>query len=389
MNIQVTPFRLTPNFTQHSQNNNSFNYNKFSTNNLAPLAQDSVTFTSNRKKKKVEDDAETQSTAKSKVLDDNKRKTNRISYLMATEINKESEAAKNKFLNTLKVGLKNVTENDQNPDRPILRGKLGIYGRVKQSTSIMQKVPPRELRTKDEILKMGDVIGARIILKDSSRKSFDAVFTELGKMVMAGQLNVLEVENYRMRPEESYISQRTLDKFEKACAKAGQTPKISSSAIKSGYTAIHLTVKLPEGQYAEVQIMGRDMERIKELEDFFYKKRCNKPIPPKYKPIEDVFDAVMGKKGEKLDNFQKETLDRYIQDSYAHARTIPPMSARRRSLGKDYFLQIPYTLPSELSFENLQKIKDQCDRVFVDEETVRKMLEEINGGNNTGRSYKK
>ena len=29
MNIQVTPFRLTPNFTQHSQNNNSFNYNKF------------------------------------------------------------------------------------------------------------------------------------------------------------------------------------------------------------------------------------------------------------------------------------------------------------------------------------------------------------------------
>ena len=196
MNIQVTPFRLTPNFTQHSQNNNSFNYNKFSTNNLAPLAQDSVTFTSNRKRRQVEDDAETQSTAKSKVLDDNKRKTNRISYLMATEINKESEAAKNKFLNTLKVGLKNVTENDQNPDRPILRGKLGIYGRVKQSTSIMQKVPPRELRTKDEILKMGDVIGARIILKDSSRKSFDAVFTELGKMAMAGQLNVLEVENY-------------------------------------------------------------------------------------------------------------------------------------------------------------------------------------------------
>ena len=225
---------------------------------------------------------------KQKVLDDNKRKTNRISYLMATEISKESEVAKNKFLNTLKVGLKNVIESDNNPDRPILRGKSGIYGRVKQSTSIMQKVPPRDLRTKNEILKMGDVIGARIILKDSSRKSFDLVFKELGKMVVAGQLNILEVENYRLTPNESYISQKTLDNFERACAKAGQSPKISSSAIKSGYTAVHLTVKLPDGEYAEIQIMGRDMEKVKDLEDFYYKKRCNKPISPKYKPIEDM-----------------------------------------------------------------------------------------------------
>ena len=164
MNIQITPFKLTPSYTQQIQNNNHY-FNKYSTNNLAPLAQDSVSFTSSRKKKKVDDDADVQNAAKSKVLDDNKRKTNRISYLMATEISKESEVAKNKFLNTLKVGLKNVIESDNNPDRPILRGKSGIYGRVKQSTSIMQKVPPRDLRTKNEILKMGDVIGARIILK--------------------------------------------------------------------------------------------------------------------------------------------------------------------------------------------------------------------------------
>lgn len=387
MNIQVTPFKFAPSYTQQTQNNNYY-FNKYSTNNLAPLAQDSVTFTSGRKKKKVEDDSDVQNTAKSKVLDDNKRKTNRISYSMATEISKESEVAKNKFVNTLKVGLKNVTENDQNPDRPILRGIAGIHGRVKQSTSIMQKVPPRDLRTKNEILKMGDVIGARIILRDSSRKSFDSVFKELGKMVVAGQLNVLEVENYRLTPAESYISQKTLDNFERACAKAGQAPKISSSAIKSGYTAVHLTVKLPDGEYAEIQIMGRDMEKVKDLEDFYYKKRCNKPIAPKYKPIEDMFNAVMGKKCEKLDDFQKETLDRYIQDSYTHARTIPPQSARRR-MGKDYFLPIPYFLPADLSFENLQKLKEQCDRISVDEDTVRKMIEEINSGNSTNRTRRK
>lgn len=380
MNIQLTPFKLHSNYTQHTQNNNNKSYNRYSNNNLSPLAQDCVSF-SGKKRKRVIEEEELDTSMKSKDLDAQSRKSNRITYLMASEINEESQKAMKKFVNTLRIGLKNVVESDKNPNLPILRGKAGIHGRVKKAASIMQKVPPRGLKTKDEIFKMGDVIGARIILKDSSRKSFDMVFKELGKMVTAGQLNILEVENYRLTPNESYVSQKTLDNFELACAKAGQSPKITSSAIKSGYTAIHLTVKLPDGEYAEIQIMGRDMEKVKDIEDFYYKRRCEKPIDAKYKPVDDMFDAVLGKKMEKLDDFQKETLDRYIQDSYRHARELPPRDARKAGVGKDYFIPIPYSLPPELSFENLYKLKERCDNVDIDNETVKRIIEESQGRN--------
>lgn len=87
----------------------------------------------------------------------------------------------------------------------------------------------------------------------------------------AGNFKVKEIENYRLTRKDSYVSSKTLDKFEKICQSKGQFPSRSGKAIPNGYTAVHLTIELPNGQIAEIQIMGRDLERIKELEDFYYK----------------------------------------------------------------------------------------------------------------------
>lgn len=371
MDILLTPinFRLTPakSYSNANSQNNFYKMN-FKNTNLAPLAQDCVSFGS-RKKSKVVEEAE-EDFSKAKTLDASD-KSDKIPYQVGKDINSECQEDLKKFKADLKRGLKSVIESDSNPDLPVLRGELGIHGRVKKPASILQKVSPRKLNQKKEIFKMGDVVGIRIVLKSSSQNDFDKVFKELGKMVVSGKLRVLEVENYRMTPRDSYVSKRTLDNFELACHKANLYPEISSKTRESGYTAVHMTVELPSGKYAEIQMMGRDMERVKEIEDFFYKKRCTKAVDDKYKPIEALLNRVMGKTKvdkatgkvsyEKLDDFQVATLDRYIKDSYAHARQIPPKHPKKAALGKDYFLPIPYSLPKELDFANIQKLKDTCE----------------------------
>lgn len=373
MKLLITPYnnRLTGNYNS-AITVNQMQTCKFQSSNLTPLTQDCVTF-GNKKKKKVEEVVEEvveEDFSKAKDLDEEDR-SEKISYQVGMAINNECQDDVTKLIADLKKGLKNVTESDANPDLPVLRGKLGVHGRPKKAASILQKVPPRKLRQKKEIFKMGDVVGVRIVLKSTTQKDLDLVFKELGKMVASGKLNVLEVENYRLTPRDSYVSQKTLDNFELACHKAGQYPEITSKPRESGYTAIHMTVKMPSGKFAEIQIMGRDMEKVKDIEDFFYKKRHNKDFDEKYKPVESLLNRVMGKTKkdkqtgkityEKLDDFQVETLDRYIKDSYAHARAIPPRHPKKATTGKDYFLPIPYSLPKELAFENLQKIKDVCD----------------------------
>lgn len=364
--LPITPYNN--NTAVNSGKHNQFRAFEFKNSNLAPLTKDCVTFCGKRKKPEAEEAVEDYSKAKDL---DSADMSGKIPYRMGMDINKDCQDDLVKLMADLKKGLKNITESDTNPDLPVLRGQFGIHGRVKKPESILQKVPPRKLRQKKEVLKMGDVIGVRIVLKSSSQKDFALVFRELGKMVSSGKLRVLEVENYRMSPKESYVSKRTLDAFELVCHKANQYPEISSKTRESGYTAIHMTVDLGNGKLGEIQLMGRDMERVKDIEDFFYKKRSSKDFDAKYKPIEDMMNRVMGKTKkdketgkisyEKLDDFQVATLDRYIRDSYAHAREIPPRHPKRVDAGKGYFLPIPYSLPQELDFDNLQKMKDICD----------------------------
>ena len=336
-------------------------YQRIKSNNLAPLAHDTISFKS-RKTRSESVIEQVLDIAKKKDIE-NEEKSNKISYKVACAINKELEPTKDELMSVLKEGLKDLVISDQKPNNPIAKGNVGLHGRVKSPESIMEKIQPRDLRTKKEILQLGDVIGARIVLDSSSPADFDKVFKALGEMVKAGKLKIVEVENYRLSPKDSYVSQSTLDNFEDTCQSVGQYPSVKSKPRESGYTAVHVTLDLGNGVLAELQIMGRDMERVKELEDFIYKKSCNKKLSKKYRKIEKMLDKVLGptNKMENLTDFQKETFQHYTRDCYVYAREMPVRERRRRESSKNFFYPIPYSLPQELSFENLEKMKEECD----------------------------
>lgn len=352
---------LTPNFLRKDvltrSNTRTLNAANASYPNLRPLDKDTVSF--GAKSRLIVNAAETaENIAKTKTAGQWNYESP-ISRQDIIDLAESFEEPLKKFVRTLRQELRHLVATDAKPNNPIMPGNQGIKGRVKKPKSIEIKANSRQLYTLDDIARMGDVGGARIVLRDASPENVALVFDALGNMVKKGA-KVIEVENWRATPKKSYVSQSTLDSFEELCNKFGQYPEIKGRALPNGYTAIHLTFELPDGKLIELQIMGRDMENVKEVEDFFYKWRCNKDFDDKYKPIQDVFEKYMPT----LDAFQKESLDRYIKDSYNNAFQLPVMPAKRKpNYEKDYFLPFPYYLPQELSYKNLHRMMEDCNRV--------------------------
>lgn len=356
MNIQA----LTPKFLRNDiitrSNQNSLNVSNASYPNLRPLEKDTVSF--GARTKLVVDATECiDEIAKKKVSGAWDYETP-ISRQDIIDLAKSFEEPLRKFTRDLRQELKSLVATDSKPNNPIMPGVAGIKSRVKSAKSIERKANDRHLYAIDEIAKMGDVGGVRIILRDASPENVALVFDTLGNMIKKGA-KVKEVENWRATKQTSYVSQSTLDSFEELCHKYGQYPEMKAKALKNNYTAIHMTFELPDGKLIELQIMGRDMENVKEVEDFYYKWRCNKIdcIDDKYKPIVEVFEKHMPT----LTHFQQESLQNYIKDSYSYALTIPPMSAKRKPrFDKDYFLPFPYHLPQELSYKNIYEMMGEC-----------------------------
>jgi len=95
--------------------------------------------------------------------------------------------------------------------------------------------------------------------------------------------------------------------FAKACRI--ETPVFKS--LKTGYPAIHLGIMTPEGYKAELQIMGCNVEALKEIEDIYYKAKCGKHIPDE---LAERFTPLMPKTSvpEVQDLMVKYTRDAYL-----------------------------------------------------------------------------
>lgn len=259
------------------------------------------------------------------------------------------------FLLYLKRELKPLISTESRPDNIIM--SKGIYGGVKGAMSAAVKSNSRDIFTSQGLEQMGDIGRGRIVLRSASQKDFNVLFKYLSNMVKHG-MEIKEVENYRLTPKTSYVSQNTLNNFEAVCNKYEQYPEIISKARKNGYTAVHMLVKLPDGKPFELQIMGRDMEKAKDANDFYYKYFCNKRFAEKYAPIQAVFDKLMPT----LTPFQKESLDLYIRDAFEYALLLPPKSSNCKNITEKDFLPFPYHLPQELSYKNIYKMMLKCDK---------------------------
>ncbi len=333
MIIQFLPQSFNNKFRNNivTGSNNSLNPN-VSYKNLNQPAKDTVSFSGGEK-----------------IL---KTKTHEITYDLAKKVYNNANEDLINIKWVLKKYLKPLIATNTTPENPICPEKIGLKYRIKGPESIREKATSRGITRMKDLVLIGDIIGARVILRDAKKNSVEKILKQLSTAVRNGDLKLVEVENHYPVPEASYATEKAL----KAIAKEANLPVITEET-KSGYRAIHLTAKTKHGYHAEIQIMGRDVEDLKEIEDICYKIRCKKGVPAKYRLIEEEVKPAI----ESLSKPNEKLYMRYINDSYDFAAKLPPRKINSRK--KQEYIPIPYFLPKALDFLHLAQMKEVCDKL--------------------------
>lgn len=362
-----------------------FNGSNYSTNllngnfsNLAPLTKDTVSFGEARKKPEIQRHAPEGSRAVVKRVKNSSSSDKKIDHSERTSLNltqriyDESEFAFKKLkliLSDAFPGIKVVDldsekakdmitrELDDNKDKPVVL----ITARRKHPASISEKMAQGHLRSKRAAKeKINDLIGARIIVSGTSTQEGEYVLDRLTEAVKKGRFKVKHVKNHLQENSRlNYVGRKRLDRF---VADNRRINGISSCTYTdeprdSGYLAIHIiTDDIEDGFNAEIQIMGLDVERFKELEDICYKCHAKKGVPKKYKQLEDMFKPV-----QQNPRLQADFIE-YTKRAYAYERSKPFSTGK----AKTEYLPIPpdLNIPRELDFNNLARTKNKIDKLL-------------------------
>lgn len=330
MIFRINPFKLTNNNIYNNYNNATPQQKAFPA--TKPMPYDSVSFKGGEKHMSS--------------------RSNAVNHKLAQQIYAEAVPVAKDFNSKLLKYFGTLKADERHPDRP-LAYKKGLSVRIKTPASICEKTASMSLKNKAEIKdELGDIIGARLVLRDSTKT--DEVLKKLIEGVKNNDIKIFEIENYRPEPKYSYLSKKQLDNLEKVCNKM-RTNGVTraETSIPSGYTAVHFSVYLNDGFKGEIQLMGIDVEQVKEIEDMLYKLKNNKSLTPKYKIIEEHLKEL------KTNKPLQRAITAYSKEQYIAARQREPYGIKSKRATK--FLPAPAYVPPEYDFNTLYRMKTTCD----------------------------
>jgi len=361
---------------------------------LAPLASDTVSFKGN-----VEYRAAINNAA------------------LCAEIHDEALFVNQWLEDTLRKYFEDDIYSDKNPN-----GNIGdICARVKTGTSIEEKISDKirealestgDIKEKifsphdEKAIKkhIRDISGGRIVIKNAHNGEMDKVVDNLCRMILQERLIIDEIE-YHKSPDgkvEQYFSEKQLRKIAEAVnkiRKANKLPLIKAESKKSasGYMALHLSInstKKPsnvddiyQNFYSELQILGSDVEMLKDIEDFCYKLKKGLEIKSgnvAYTPFEKLFLEAWNVTDKKYGDVQKNFKDYTIAAYKAQRMRKPSDDAEDNT--KDWAYKFPTIkecgfegkLPPILDFNILARIKRDCDDIYRVQKEVDDILAKIN-----------
>ena len=309
-----------------------------------------------------------------------------VNYGLAITLEKEAQIPMNYLRTTLKRYLGPLVSVDSRADRPVY--DLGF--RIKDRDSIAEKLesiakkftpedaePGHLVTITKEMAKaeMGDIIGARITMRDGSKEAVKEVLDAIAAAVNDGKFRIKEIENYRpfiteipkdivkrfkkdlgiklsdkeiqkitTTPEYfSYGSPVDLANFKGVCQKKYREIRAIDKDLPTGYPAIHLAVELPNGYTGEIQIIGRDVEALKFLEDFYYKAKCKKRI--EYTPLAERLQPLRNENDFELHD---RMLD-YTRWAYVGQR-LKGVISHTKKIDSKFLVADQYLLDRQLGF---------------------------------------
>lgn len=361
---------------------------------LAPLTQDTVNFTGNINEWKV-------------AIDNSE---------VCSVVSQDAKPA-NEYLRSVleKHFAKDIYDEDSNP-----KGKIEpIRTRVKSADSLEEKISAKirtVLSSKDkdiskrifspqspEAIKnnVKDISGGRIVVREAFGDAMDIVVDNLCKMIEEENLFVDEIENHTSPDPKAlpYFTEDQLKKINESVnwvrkSNGYEGIKVKSSPSRTGYMALHLSIdtrfvvnnRKNHGYWSELQIIGSDVELLKDIEDFCYKLKKEMGVvshDAAYSPFEEFFVNAYND----VENYPevKKAFDEYTIKAYQCQRNRRP-SADVEDNTSDWAYKYPTIkecglegkIPPILDFNILARIKRDCDDLYYVKNHIEPILENIN-----------
>ncbi len=370
---------------------------------LAPLKQDTVSFTAVAAYKNA---IENVSTCES--LYENAKPAQK--YLQNVLIDCFAQKDKNG----------NIKKNEKG-EILYLPGVKTVKGRRKSVDSIQEKVAnkiEKALNLKDDSLvkenifnpnnqeaikaKVKDIVGTRIVMRDTSFEKTGEVLNKLAKTIEEKGIIIDEIENHPPKNKDvmPYFRDEDLETLKKSVNKVreknGLEPiKIKPNPIDSGYMALHLDVNLKyigeveqqKGYHGEIQILGADVEMLKDVEDLCYKLKSGKAIKSDdlaFEPFARIFNEAFNTGSIKKDKIRKNAFNEYTRKAFESQRDRRPTNNMRDNVA-DWGYVYPTLkdcgyekeLPSVLDFNVLARIYRDCEDLYKVEHKTDEVLEEM------------
>lgn len=381
--LAINPVNYIRNFNYNFQNNKKSS--SVYAPKLQPLLKDTVSFKGARTKMTIEE------ILKASKIDFNALEQNAVK-------------AKEELAALLTETFSDLLVSDNNPD-----GFMSLVTRVKSSDSIREKVssmiaetvledlpslhfPLKQTESEANIKRqIDDIIGARIVLEEPFGENNAEIINRLIELVKDKRLKIKKIELIIPKHEQdsgnsSQISQYfTKDDLEKLQNAVNPNEKYSIKETETGYSALHIDLDLSDGTKfktiydgycAELQIMGHDVAKLKTVEDLCYKVRQNKCINgghPAYDSFVNLLNQYLKHRNpdaakKYLNAFMKYTHNAYIIQRQKD-KNAPNYDSEHLPTIKECGLQIGRepdnnTLPPELDFNNLKKVKQACDNLY-------------------------
>lgn len=170
--------------------------------------------------------------------------------------------------------------------------------------------------------KIEDLYGARLTLDDISPAGIEKFITVLENAIKKGELEVQEIEGYFGHNPKFGTSGQLYMTREQMVRIRRISPNLMilrEEGKISGYNAIQLKIKPKNSKLIELQIRGKEVDRIAEIEHFPYDLSHGKDIAKGNNEVgnilEPIKNAVLGLSKDLRTKYQK-----YFYDQYIHAQ---------------------------------------------------------------------
>lgn len=260
-----------------------------------------------------------------------------------------------------------------NEFKPYLTGRVksevSRYARMVRERRLAEPEVRKRMEYDSELIKskIEDGCGLRLNLRDITPEAMDRFVSFLAQNVKNGKIKLTEIENYRgFNPKYKgknayYLSKEQIETLVNASENREVKIRLKDDGIKtnrnadkpSGYTAAQLKIQTADGVRMELQIRGREVDKVAEWEHIPYDLSHKKDISRGNNQIGILLSDVSKTVKKLKENKSEQKLySKYIYDNYIYAQAKELGKIRKKP-------DLPEGINPVLSAENLQLLSQK------------------------------